>query len=150
MKLGKGMVVAALVIGGLQLSACQQRPASATGGDKHPAVVEKINGTGTARVTLSEQAIKRIDLKTGEVREEMISRSKSKQKVVPYSALIYDVKGSTWVYTSPQPRTFVRQKVEVDYIEGDVAVLKDGPPAGTVVASVGVAELFGAEFRVGH
>ena len=149
MKLGKGMVVAALVIGGLQLSACQQRPASATG-DKHPAVVEKINGTGTARVTLSEQAIQRIDLKTGEVREEMISRSKSKQKVVPYSALIYDVKGSTWVYTSPQPRTFVRQKVEVDYIEGDVAVLKDGPPAGTVVASVGVAELFGAEYKVGH
>jgi len=149
MKLGKGMVVAALVIGGLQLSACHQRPASATG-DKHPAVVEKINGTGTARVTLSEQAIQRIDLKTGEVREEMISRSKSKQKVVPYSALIYDVKGSTWVYTSPQPRTFVRQKVEVDYIEGDVAVLKDGPPAGTVVASVGVAELFGAEYKVGH
>ena len=150
MKLGKGLVVAALVIGGLQLSACQQRPAIATEGDKHPAVLEKIGGTELTRVTLSQQAIQRIDLKTDEVREVMVSRSKSKQKVVPYSALIYDAGGRTWVYTSPQPRTFVRQKVEVEYIEGDLVVLKDGPSTGTAVASVGVAELLGAEFKVGH
>jgi hypothetical protein len=31
-----------------------------------------------------------------------------------------------------------------------MAILKDGPPAGTVVASVGVAELYGTEFKVGH
>ena len=33
---------------------------------------------------------------------------------------------------------------------GDYAVLSDGPAAGTPVVSVGVAELFGAEFDVGH
>ena len=150
MKLRSGLIVVALVIAGLQLSACQQRPATATGGDKHPATVEKIGGTELTRVTLSEQAVQRIDLKTDEIREEMVSRSKSKQKVVPYSALIYDASGRTWVYTSPQPRTFVRQKVEVEYIEGNLVVLKDGPPTGTAVASVGVAELLGAEFKVGH
>ena len=72
------------------------------------------------------------------------------RKVVPYSALIYDSHGQTWIYTSPSARTFVRHKVEIDQIQGDVAVLKDGPPAGTVVASVGAAELYGTEFKVGH
>jgi hypothetical protein len=70
--------------------------------------------------------------------------------MVPYSALIYDPQGQTWVYTSPAPRTFVRHKVEVDYIEGDMVYLKDGPPAGTVIASVAVAELYGTESGVGH
>jgi len=85
------------------------------------------------------------------VRVELpLSASTTKRKVVPYSALIYDPHGQTWVYTGPKPRTFVRHKVEVDYIQGHVAVLKDGPPTGTVVASVGVAELYGTEFKLGH
>jgi len=78
-----------------------------------------------------------------------LSGKGTKRKVVPYSALIYDPHGDTWVYTSPTPRTFVRHEVEVDYIEGDVAVLDEGPPAGTVVATVGVAELYGTEFKMG-
>jgi hypothetical protein len=101
-------------------------------------------------VTLTEKAIERLDLKTAPVREERVSRSSSPRKVVPYSSLLYDPHGGTWVYTSPQPRTFVRQQVKVDYIEGDVAVLNEGPPTGTTVASVGVAELYGTEFEVGH
>jgi hypothetical protein len=85
------------------------------------------------------------------VRVELpLSVGATKRKVVPYSALIYDPHGQTWVYTGPKPRTFVRHKVEVDYIQGHVAVLKDGPPTGTVVASVGVAELYGTEFKLGH
>jgi hypothetical protein len=79
-----------------------------------------------------------------------LSGKGKKRKVVPYSALIYDPDGDTWVYTSPKPRTFVRYEVEVDYIEGDMAVLDEGPPTGTVIAVVGVAELYGAEFKVGH
>ena len=69
---------------------------------------------------------------------------------MPYSALIYDPQGQTWVYTNPQSRTFVRHKVEVDYIEDNLVVLNDGPPVGTVIASVAVAELYGAEFGLGH
>ena len=71
------------------------------------------------------------------------------RKVIPYSAVIYDLTGDTWVYTSPEPLTFVRQPVTVDYIEGDTAVLVDGPDAGTLVATVGVAELYGADTGVG-
>jgi hypothetical protein len=79
-----------------------------------------------------------------------LAGSGAKRSVVPYSALIYDSRGQTWVYTSPSPRTFVRQKVEVDQIQGDTGVLSDGPVVGTAVASVGAAELYGTEFKVGH
>lgn len=72
-----------------------------------------------------------------------------KRKVVPYAAVLYDVHGDTWVYTNPEPLVFVRHKVDVDYIEGDVAVLEDGPSSGTAVATVGVALLFGIETGMG-
>jgi hypothetical protein len=71
------------------------------------------------------------------------------QKVIPYSAVIYDLTGDTWVYTSPEPLTYVREPISVDYIEGDVAVLADGPPVGTLIATVGVAELYGVDTGVG-
>ncbi len=142
------LMVAALVAAGLQLIACQQHQAKYEA--EHPAEIRKIEGSDLSQVILTERAAQRIALKTDQVREAMVKRSTSPRRVVPYSSLIYDQKGQTWVYTSPQPRTFVRHKVDVDYIEGDLVVLNDGPPAGTVVASVAVAELYGTEFKVGH
>ncbi len=142
------LMVAALVSAGLQLTACQKHVS--THQAEHPAEITKIEGSDLSRVTLTEKAIERLALKTDNVREAMVKRSASPRRVVPYSSLIYDVNGQTWVYTNPEPRTFVRSKVDVDYIEGDLAVLSDGPPVGTVVASVAVAELYGAEFKVGH
>ncbi|NIP26289.1 hypothetical protein GWN28_04775 [candidate division KSB1 bacterium] len=141
-------MVTILVIAGWQLTACQKQH----GADhaEHPAVVEQIPGSEISKVTLTAKAIKRLDVQMDKVREEKVARSISARKVVPYSSLIYDPYGNTWVYTSPEPRTFVRQKVQVDYIEDDIAILKDGPPPGTVVASVAVAELYGTEFEVGH
>jgi hypothetical protein len=136
------MMLAALIIGGLQLVACQRQ--QDTHHVEHPVEITKIDGSDLSRVTLTERAIQRLDLQTDHVREQ------GGKKVVPYSSLIYDPQGQTWVYTSPQTRTFVRHKVDVDYIEGNLVVLNDGPPIGTVVASVAVAELYGAEFKVGH
>lgn len=72
-----------------------------------------------------------------------------RQLVVPYAALIYGLHGETWVYTNPEPLVFVRQPVTIDYIEGGEAVLLEGPPAGTAVATVGVAELYGIDTGVG-
>jgi hypothetical protein len=142
------LMVAALAASVLLLAACQQP--KATKHAEHPAEVKKIEGTELSRLTLSEKAMQRLDLKTDRVREQQVSRSASPRKVVPYGSLIYDPQGRTWIYTSPETRTFVRHKVDVDYIEKDIAILKAGPPAGTVVVSVGVAELYGAEFKVGH
>jgi hypothetical protein len=71
--------------------------------------------------------------------------SEDKQKVVPYSAVYYDAKGAPWVYVTPKPLTYERQRVAVDRVVGDVAILSEGPPAGTPVVSVGAALLYGAE-----
>jgi RND family efflux transporter MFP subunit len=65
--------------------------------------------------------------------------------VVPWSAIVFDVNGGTWVYVQTAPRTFTRRRVTVQYTLGDDAVISNGPPAGTPVVTAGVQELFGAE-----
>ena len=82
--------------------------------------------------------------------ETTLSGSGALRKVVPHSSLIYGAHGDTWVYTSPEPLTYIRHPVSIDYIENDLAVLSDGPDVGTDVVTVGVAELYGTEFEVGH
>lgn len=90
-------------------------------------------------------------LKAGDRVPVKYSRRKSGgvRKVVPYSAVLYDPQGKTWVYTSPEPLIFVRQPIVVDFIEGDRAVLKEGPAVGTEVVTAGAAELFGVENKIG-
>ena len=149
-------IVAGMVIAGVQFSAYQST--SIAGEKIEPAVITKIEGSDLKRVTLTQEAIKRIDLKMGAVREMLVTAQikadgeavgSLTQKVVPYGALIYDEHGLTWVYKNGTPRTFVRHRVKVDYIEGDLAILLEGPPLDTKVATVGVAELFGAEYGLG-
>jgi len=65
---------------------------------------------------------------------------------IPYSAIIYDINGGTWVYESTSDSVFVRQRVEVDFISGDRAALRQGPPPGTKIVATGALELFGTEF----
>ncbi len=135
-------MLAALLMVGLQFTACQRHQTSHSAA--HPAEVKKIEGSNLSSVTLTEQAMKRLDVQTDQARAE------GGKIVVPYSALIYDPKGQTWIYTSPAPRTFVRHRVDIDRIVGNSVILNDGPPAGTVVASVAVAEIYGTELKVGH
>ena len=80
--------------------------------------------------------------------ELYLSGNEGLRKVIPYAAVIYDPQGATWVYTNPEPLAFVRQSVVVDYIEDELAVLSEGPAAGTAVVTVGAAELFGTETGV--
>jgi hypothetical protein len=64
------------------------------------------------------------------------------------AAVLYDDNGVSWVYTSPESLTFVRQRVVIDHVDGDNAVLRSGPPPGTPVVTVGGAELLGTEYVV--
>ena len=80
--------------------------------------------------------------------ELVVSRSGTRRIIIPYSAVIYDTQGETWVYTNPEPLSFVRRPIVVDYIEGDLAFLSVGPPSGMAVVTVGGAELYGAETGV--
>ena len=91
-------------------------------------------------------------LKAGDRVPVKFSRPKSGglQKVVPYSAVIYGAHGDTWLYVNPEPLVFVRHAIIVDYIDDEQAVLKEGPAVGTLVVTVGAAELFGFEHKIGH
>jgi hypothetical protein len=77
--------------------------------------------------------------------ELQLAGSTEKQKIVPYGAVYYDAKGAAWVYVSPKPLAFERQRIGVDRVIGDVAVLSEGPAVGTPIVTVGAAMLYGAE-----
>lgn len=64
---------------------------------------------------------------------------------VPWSAVVFDVHGGTWVYAQTAPHTYARKRVVVLYTAGADAVLASGPAAGTRVVAHGGQELFGAE-----
>ena len=142
-------MVLVLVAAGLTLPACRGGAPGKVEKVK-PAVVEHVEGSELSKVTLTEKAMERLDIATAPVRDAMVKLTASTRRVVPYAAVLYDAHGDTWVYTSPEARTFVRHSIGVDFIEGDLAVLSDGPPSGTMVVTVGAAELFGAEFEIGH
>mgnify|MGYP001613832666 CR=1 FL=1 len=114
-----------------------------------PAKVESIEGSNLMRVTLTDLAAKRLGITTDTARLTKLTQGGSAQLVVPYSSLIYGLNGETWVYTNPEPLTFVRHRIEVDYIEEDLAVLIEGPEVGTKIVTVGVAELYGVETGIG-
>ncbi|HYY87762.1 MAG TPA: hypothetical protein VFA49_03130 [Chloroflexota bacterium] len=126
----------------LLLAACAQPPNTSTSSPK-PATLEKVQGSNLARVILTAEGAKRIDLRTEPVRLE------DGWTVVPYAAVVYDKTGATWVYTAAEPLTFVRHGISLGAITGDLALLKEGPPPGTQVVTVGVAQLYGVEFGVG-
>ena len=148
---------AALVAALVQLVGCSQQPSKQA--TTPPATVEQIEGSKLKKVTLTESAMKRLDVQLSEVSEQKGPRRDSPQLTVPYGAIIYDPEGTEWVYTSPEPRVFVREKVKVDYIDGEVdlgfesfnraknmtAFLKEGPDVGTKVVSVATLEIYGEE-----
>ncbi len=141
-------MVVLLAVGGLQLAACGRQADHVE--HEAPAHVEHVAGSEISRVTLTAKAMERLDVQAAEVRMALAPRSGMLRKIVPYAAVLYDPNGGTWVYSVPEPNTFVRAEIVVDYIEGDVAVLTEGPPVGTKVVTVGGMELFGTEFEVGH
>jgi hypothetical protein len=142
------IAILGLLIAVPQLSACTQTSAEATGGAE-PAKVEHVEGSeDVSRLTLTAKAAERLGIQTAQVREQKVAGKQ--RKVIPYGALLYDSKGATYVYVTPQPLTYVREPVTVDYISARSVVLTAGPAAGTQVVSVGAAELYGTETGVGH
>jgi cobalt-zinc-cadmium efflux system membrane fusion protein len=65
---------------------------------------------------------------------------------IPWSAVIHDINGGTWVYVRAAEHRFARRRVQVRYVLGDRAVLAEGLPQGTSVVAAGAVELFGTEF----
>ena len=136
-----------LVAGVVSLSACGEASTGydyETASHHEPAKLEPIKGTDVQRVTFDAKGAERVGLETAPIRQN------GQGKIMPYAALIYDADGKAYAYTSPEPLTYVRQEIDVDHVAGDSVVLSDGPPAGTEVVTVGVAEVYGTEFEVAH
>jgi hypothetical protein len=111
----------------------------------HAHKIEMIAGTTDKRIILTPKAAQRLDVQTG-----AISLGPTGDKIAPYGAVFFDLAGASWVYTNPEPLAFVKRKVSIAKVQGDMAHLTDGPSEGTTVVTVGVAELYGAERGVGH
>jgi hypothetical protein len=129
----------------LPLASCQ-KAADTAADDEHevkPATVEHLKGPQPTRVTLTEDAARRIDVQTAHVADTQVAGEK--RKVIPYASVLYDVNGDTWTWINSSPLTFVRTPIKIDSIDGDKAVLTDGPDPGALVVTVGATELFGSE-----
>ena len=125
------------------LTACSQGEVAGIVSEDPPVRVEKNEASGLSRLTLSAKAAERLGIATGTV------SASGAGTAIPYAALVYDKAGKTWVYTNPEGRDYVRQAIEVQRIEGDLAFLSSGPPVGTAVVTVGTAELWGVDTGVG-
>ncbi|HEU4422125.1 MAG TPA: hypothetical protein VFR67_06245 [Pilimelia sp.] len=147
-------VAAALLAAGLGLAGCTAEPTSAHGEAGAPANVEAIPGTEVSKVTLTEQAARRLGIQTVAVAAAPASQRARGPltTVVPYAAVLYAPDGGTWVYAVREPLTYVREKVVVAAIGGTAgtdAILSVGPPVGTAIVLTGVIELWGTELGVG-
>jgi hypothetical protein len=135
------VVTALMVPMGLTMVACTRDTATAEA--PPAAIVEEVDGSGTPVITLTEDAARRTGIETAMVGSDS-------PLSVPYAALLYDPDGETWVYTSTASLMYTRHPVTVEDIVGDQVLLTAGPPPGTEVVTVGVAELWGAENGIGQ
>jgi len=141
------------LVAGLQLFVYQHWAES--GPKKNgPAKVEPLS-EGISRITLTPKAVERLDIQTAKITEDSVSfkgknggRTETR-RIVPYSAVLYDPTGVAWAYTNPKPLVYVRKKLTIDFIDGDNAILIDGPPSGTEVVVIGATELYGEETGIG-
>lgn len=83
------------------------------------------------------------------VRLSLLQKAPEESLVVPWSAVLYDMNGGSWVYVKTAPQVYSRHRVEVSHIVEDSAVLTRGVNAGDEVVTAGAAEIFGTEFGVG-
>ena len=128
----------------LPLAGCAKVKSEGEGAEK-AARVEKIGDGSQRRVVLIEAAAKRLGIETAEVAPLPAGRES-----VPYSAVIYDAEGHSWVFTTSDPLAYVKASITIAHIDADRAILTAGPPAGTQVVTQGAEELFGVEDGIGE
>lgn len=80
---------------------------------------------------------------------ELPLKGTNEAKLVPETAVIYDIYGGAWVYVDSDHRHYSRHRIAVRWIADGQAILEFGPPVGSQVVTAGAAELFGTEFGVG-
>jgi hypothetical protein len=107
-----------------------------------PAQLESTGPEQPAKIILTDEAQRRIQLQTTKVRLE------DGDLEVEHAALVFDKKGKPWVFTVVGPRTYVRAPVKIKEIDDELMILVSGPPPGTEVVTVGAIELWGTELEI--
>jgi hypothetical protein len=133
--------IATLVLAaGLAVAGCQTQAAGVEGEAlAPPASVEEGEDGGPARLSLTEEAVARLDVQTASVEDGNGGRT------LPYSAVVYDAQGATWAFVEVEPGVYQREPISVTAIDGDRVTISDGPQSGTRVVTVAAAELVGVE-----
>ena len=113
-----------------------RRPVRGRGGEEETsgaATVEAVKGSDISRVTLTEEAAKRIDVQTAAV-ESGTGERRPRSPTARSSTTPTATPGrSSTSRASPS----CAPPITVDHIDGDIAFLTDGPAAGTKVVTVG-------------
>ena len=134
-----GLVIgAAAILAGCATAAPEQAP---------PALIKPVAGSQIPQLQLTGRAVQRLGIVTQPVRQTRAA-GRPAHEVIPYSAVVYDTDGSTWTYVNTAARTYERKPITVTEIDGEVARLSAGPPAGADVVTVGAAELLGTEYNI--
>jgi hypothetical protein len=107
-----------------------------------PAHLESTGPEQPARIILTDEAQRRVQLQTTKVRLE------DGDLEVEHAALVFDKKGKPWVFTVVGPLTYVRAPVKIKEIDDELMILVSGPPPGTEVVTVGAIELWGTELEI--
>lgn len=136
-------ITSGLLVMSVLSAGCGEDKPSSVAAEK--TVIAETAVKGIKTVTLSALGLQRIDLKTSKVAQG------TNGKEIPYSAVIYAPDGATWTFVSTTAaRTFQRNAIAIERIDGEIAYLSDGPDVGADVVSQGAAQLYGAEFGLGH
>ena len=141
---GRWLAAGCLAASALALAACGTAPAHEL---TSPARVVPVAGSSVPRLVLTPGAVRRLGIQTQAV-AAAAPPAAGATEVIPYAAVVYDTAGSSWTYVQTAADTYVRQRITVTVIRGDVALLSAGPPVGAQVVTVGSAELLGAEYNI--
>lgn len=74
----------------------------------------------------------------------------SKDFTIPWSAIVFDIHGGSWVYLQKSKNTYERNRVFLDHVAGSNAVMSQGPAEGSYIVVNGALELFGVETGFTH
>jgi multidrug efflux pump subunit AcrA (membrane-fusion protein) len=135
--LGAGLAV---IAAGVLLAACDEVPSNLR--EAQPYTVEGPEDAAIKRVKMADATAALLPVELTSVRRE------GERKVVPHDAVIYNPDGDSFVYTKPDAETYVRAPIEITRVQGNTAVLSEGPKAGTTIVTTGSAELLATEYEI--
>jgi hypothetical protein len=110
--------------------------------DSAPAYIKEGENGNLSQVVLTKRAIDNLDLQTMIVTKD--------KKTIPYSAILYDINGKTWVYTNLESMIFIRKEVFIAGVVGSEVILSEPLLNNTAIVTVGALELFGVEEGIGQ